>query len=456
MRILQSLSFRLALIYVALFGLSVAALLAFYFWISVRAPLEAVQTRVQGEADAYARVYILDGADALVRGLEARAVRLDDRMPFHAFLDPEGRVLSSNLPSWPAYAGRRWLWIEADIYADGDETDHEAIVLDRRFDDGARLLIGRDVEDIDDLREQLVAAAWWMLAGTMLLGVVGGALMSRAIGRRIETINRAARTVIAGDLSGRVVTRGSGDDFDRLGETLNLMLARIEELVESVRRVSDSVAHELRTPLMRMLVGLEELAEEKDEDRRRQLAEEAIEEARRLHRLFDALLRIARIESGRHRARTEPVALDRLVADAVEFHQPEADARGRRLHLGTVDAGTVSGDPDLLFQAVSNLIDNAVKYTPSGGEIIVSVEGEGQQIRLSVCDDGIGIPAAERSRVTQRFFRGEGTSGIPGAGLGLSLTSAVAALHQARLEFPDRDRGTRADMIFPRQTGLAS
>lgn len=451
MRIVHSLSFRLALIYAGLFCLSVAVLLGLYYWISVHAPLNAVKTQVRAESEAAARTYILDGPAALRRGLEARASRTDARMAFHAFVSGDGRVVTANLPGWPRYVGNEWRRFEADIYRDGDESDHEALVMDRRFEDGARLLIGRDIEDIDDLEERLIEAAYWILLGTVLLGVLGGVLMSRAIGKRVEAINVAARTVIAGDLSGRVVTRGSGDDFDRLGETFNLMLARIEELVESVRRVSDSVAHELRTPLARLLVGLEALAGEKEEDRRSRLQREATDEARRLRRIFDALLRIARIESGRHSTDIRPVDLAELVADAAEFHQPDADAKGIRLDVRSAADLTVMGDADLLFQAASNLIDNALKYTPAGGEVAVSVERRGPEIILSVSDSGIGISAEDRERVTERFYRGEAARRFPGEGLGLSVVAAVAAQHRAGLQIGERRPGTCVQLIFPVQ-----
>lgn len=465
MRIFHSLSFRLALTYVALFCLSVAALLGLYYWMSVHAPLEASKERVGIEAQAMARTYMLDGEQALVATLDQRAGRVYTRKPFHAFIDSEGRVVTSNLPSWPAYSGETWLRIEADIYRDGDESDHEALVLDRRFDDGARLLVGEDMEDIDEAEEQLSAAASWILPGALILGILGGALMSRAIGKRIETINTAARTVIAGDLSGRVALRGSGDDFDRLGETLNLMLSRIEDLLESIRRVSDSIAHELRTPLARLLVSLEEM-DGPDTGRKAALLHEATDEARRLHRMFDALLRIARIESGRHASEHRPVDVRALLEDAVEFHQPDAETKSIALGIaeaaqGTGGAGgtadlTLPGDPDLLFQAVSNLIDNALKYTPAGGSVTVSAERRGPAAVLAVGDTGYGIAAADRDRLTERFYRAEATRDLPGEGLGLSLVAAVAARHRGELRFLDNTPGTRVELILPLDPAPAS
>ena len=317
------------------------------------------------------------------------------------------------------------------------------------LDDGARLMLGKDIEDIDEVEEQLRAAATWILPSALILGILGGALMSRTISNRLEAINSAARTVIAGDLSGRVLLRGSGDDFDRLGETLNVMLSRIEELLEAIRRVSDSVAHELRTPLARLLVSLEEMAEP-DADQREALLKEATGEARRLQRVFDALLRIARIESGRHEDQPQPVALAQLVEDAVEFYQPDAESKAIMLRAAADEAPiTLQGDPHLLFQALINLIDNALKYTPRDGEVIVGVARQGADAVLYVSDTGIGIADGDRERLTERFYRADAAYGVRGEGLGLSLVAAVAARHGGSLQFLGQERGTRVELRFP-------
>lgn len=451
MRIWHSLSFRLALTYVALLCLSLVTLLGLYYGVSAYAPLETVKADVAEESADMAHIYRTQGVEALARTLDARAARLDVRKPFHVLIDRKGEVQTANLPSWPVYKEPTWLRIEADIYRDGDESDHEALVWDQSFDDGARLMLGRDIEDIDEVEEQLQVATTWLLPSALILGIFGGALMSRTISKRLEAINSAARIVIAGDLSGRVALRGSGDDFDRLGETLNVMLSRIEELLDAIRRVSDSVAHELRTPLARLLVSLEEMAEP-DAEYREALLKEATAEARRLQRVFDALLRIARIESGRHEDQPQPVALAQLVDDAVEFYQPDAESKAIALRAVSDEAAiTLQGDPHLLFQALVNLIDNALKYTPRDGEVTVGVQRQGAEAVLYVSDTGMGISTADRERLTERFYRAAVAQGVPGEGLGLSLVAAVTARHGGSLHFLDRDggQGTRVELRFP-------
>ncbi|RYD89368.1 MAG: HAMP domain-containing protein, partial [Sphingomonadales bacterium] len=314
-----SLSFRLALIYVGLFGASLLLVLGAFYLTVIHLPLRDVRAEVQAEARMLQNIYIVDGADALVARLKARERASNPRRAFHAFVAPDGKVVSANLPSWPHEGIEGWWRLEADDYLEGDEVDYESLTYDHGFDDGARLLVGRDIEDISDIDEVLQAGVLWLLAVALVVGLVGGGLMSLAIGRRIEAVSSTARRVMAGDLSQRIPLRGSRDDFDRLAETLNLMLTRIEDGVEAVHRVSDSVAHELRTPLTRLRADLDDALLGPAADRATRLAA-AIDEADRLDRIFDAVLRIARIEAGRHAATMRPVDLSTLLDDAIDYY----------------------------------------------------------------------------------------------------------------------------------------
>lgn len=447
-RLFRSLTFRLALIYLALFAVSVALLLAATYFLSVARPADDVQAAIAREADALADTYIVDGEAALIRALERRAATVSERKAFHAFVGRDG-VAVANLPSWPAARGAGWRRFEADLYVDGDEEDHEALVYEQAFRDGARLFVGRDIEDIDEREELIEQLMLWGTVAVLVLGLAGGLLMSLAVGRRIEAVNATARRVIAGDLSGRVPTRGSGDDFDRLGDTLNVMLARIEALVEAVSRVSDSIAHELRTPLARLQADLGELAGESDADQQRRLLDAALAEAARLQATFDALLRIARLESGRHVLARQPVDLARLLRDAAELYAPAGEEAGKSIKEVSDESLVVAGDPNLLFQAVANLLDNAVKHTPAGSRIVLSGRRDRGDVVIEVADDGAGIADAERGRVTERFYRVPGSEHRPGLGLGLSLVAAVAGAHGAALELADNRPGLAVRLRLP-------
>lgn len=446
-RLFSSLTFRLALVYLALFSISVAVLLLATWWGSVVRPLDRVQGTVLRETDTLADTYMLEGREALIDALRRRATSSADRLPFHAFVDPQGRVFA-NLPSWPARPAEGWRRIEADLYVDGDEEDHEALVYERPFRDGARLFVGRDVEEIDDREELIEQLILWGSLGVVVLGLAGGLLMSLAIGRRLDVVTQTARRVIAGDLSGRVPTRGTGDDFDRLGDTLNDMLGRIEALVEAVSRVSDSIAHELRTPLARLQADLVDLNGEPDAAERRRLVGLAAAEAGRLQATFDSLLRIARLESGRHSIARQPVNLCRVLRDAAEFYEPEAEARGISLRVDCSDDVIVDGDANLLFQAATNLLDNALKHATGASRVRVSGEREGHTTLVEISDDGPGIDSVHRDKVIERFYRAPGAEKREGIGLGLTLVDAIARAHGTRLELGDNAPGLRARLVF--------
>ncbi|MET0375548.1 MAG: HAMP domain-containing sensor histidine kinase [Rhizorhabdus sp.] len=445
--LVHSLSFRLALTYVGLFAASLLVVLGSFYLVVIYLPLESAKTEVQREARSLQNIYIVDGAPALVERLRVRESAPDPRRAFHAFIDRKGRVLSANLPSWPNQLTEGWWRLEADDYLEGDEIDYEALTIDHGFDDGARLLVGRDIEDISEIEEVLASGTLVVLAAALVVGILGGGLMSLAIGRRIDAVSATARRVMAGDLSQRVPVRGSRDDFDRLAETLNLMLARIEEALEAVRRVSDSVAHELRTPLARLKADLEDAAAEGLEVR---LAA-AIGEAHRLEKIFDAVLRIARIEAGRHEAATRPVDLSMLLEDVIDYYLPAADERGIGLKAAIEPDMTVAADGDLIFQAMANLIDNAIKYAPANGKVALTAQPAADAVVITLADDGPGIPPEHRARVTERFYRAPSAGDQPGEGLGLSLVAAVAALHGSEIIFEDGDPGLRVRWTIPRR-----
>ncbi len=448
MKMLSSMSFRLTVLYMVLFTSSVLLLSGVHYWLSVWTPLHHMRERVDAEMHDLTALHAVYGRDALVKRLEARAHEYDPHLAFHAFLAPDGTVLTANLPSWPSKHSDHWLRLEADEYADGDEVDHEPLTLDRILPDGSRLLVGRDIEHIDEIEEKLLAAVSGVLLTAIVLGLIGGMLMSRALGRRIERVTATARRVMQGDLSGRIPTRGTGDDFDRLTITLNDMLARTEKLFESVRRVSDNVAHELRTPLTRLRANLEELRAT-GAAAAPALIDGTIAEAESLEKTFDAVLRIARIESGRHEATAAPVDVSALLADAAELYTPVAEDRQQSVHTAIAGNLVVNGDRDLLFQSFCNLLDNASKYTPQGGRILVAAQRCGAHVEVTITDSGPGIAPEHRTHVIERFYRVPSTAGAPGAGLGLSLVAAVAERHHSTLGFEDAGPGLIVRWLLP-------
>lgn len=287
----------------------------------------------------------------------------------------------------------------------------------------------------------------WGAGMSLALGLIGGLVMTYAVSQRLDRINRAARAVIAGDLSGRVALHGSGDDFDQLSATLNEMLARIEGLVASISRVSDNIAHELRTPLARLRAELEELSEAgDDQEEARARTAAALGEAERLQAMFEALLRIARLQSGPQET-DRPVNLSLLLEDAVELHRPAAEDRRLDLTTRIAPGLQIQGDRDLVFQMVSNLLDNAIKFTPEGGTISLEGRAVAGGVDVVVADTGPGVAPEERSRVLERFYRGS-RGEAAGFGLGLSLVAAAAERHGAELRLEDASPGLRVVIRF--------
>jgi signal transduction histidine kinase len=287
----------------------------------------------------------------------------------------------------------------------------------------------------------------WGLALILALALLGAVVVSRSRIRRIAKIDEVLGEVMAGDLSRRIPIDGTSDDIEDLSEKLNRMLGELSNLVEGVRRVSDSIAHDLRTPLARLKTRLERLRRGRPDEE----IGEAIDEADRLLSTFGALLRIARIESGeRGRAGFAAVDLTSLIDDVAELYRPLIEEKGSRLTLHNAPRVVVQADRDMLFQAVANLVDNAIKHTPGGGRIEISLTPRNGGAEIIVADDGSGIPPEEREKVRERFYRLDRSRTTPGAGLGLSLVSAVAARHEGELRLEDNEPGLRAVLSLPR------
>jgi len=445
-RALRSLTLRLTLVYMALFCGSVGLMLGVTYVGGVWRPLHQVEDSITRDSDALVATWRGQGRDALIRALERRAAVARPRTAYHVLAAPNGAVVAANLPDWPARRGKEWIRYEFGTYATGAEEEHEAVVRDLPLAGGWRLLVGLDTEDLDEREDLIFEALSWGAGMSAVLSLLGGMVMTYAVSQRLDRINRAARAVIGGDLSGRVALHGSGDDFDQLSATLNDMLGRIEGLVASISRVSDNIAHELRTPLTRLRAELEELADAEDLPEVRERTGAALEEAGRLQSMFEALLRIARLESG-PRESYGAIHLSRLLEDAVELHRPGAEDRPLGLITRIAADLVISGDRDLVFQMISNLLDNAVKFTPPGGAILLEAHRRADRVEVVVSDNGPGVPPEDRSRVLERFYRGRGGDAA-GFGLGLSLVAAAAERHDAELSLDDAQPGLRVTIRF--------
>lgn len=445
----QSSAMRLTALYTAMFAIAVVALGA-VITLSMDAELRKVfDAGIRSEARALGVEYTTEGLNAVVL-----AVRDRDETPGHmsyGLEGPGGAMLAGRL----AGRGRPAGWSELTLPGD-DGKAMDLRVLGVNLPDGHRLLVGDDLSRDAELERAVLGTFTVAFLGVLLLGTGGGFALSRSFHRRLSAISETAEAIIDGDLTRRVSLRGTGDDLDRLGATFNSMLDRTTGLMESLRHVTSDVAHDLRTPLHRLRGHLETGLAEKDDEARVEAIHRALSEMDGVLDTFTALLRIAEVESGQRRAAFAPTDLSHLAAHVVEAFAPSAEEEGRELTLAKAEPAVIEGDPELLTQAVVNLVENALRHTPRGARIKVSVRRAADGVRLSVDDDGPGIPADERGKVFDRFYRLEASRTTPGSGLGLAMVAAVARLHGAQVRLEDARPGLRAAMVFPLRSSPGS
>jgi signal transduction histidine kinase len=446
-KILRSSAFRLALGYVALFGVSAVFLLAFVYWLTTTYMLRQADETIEAEIVGLAERYRIGGLTGLTASIRERLDRRPQGSSIYLLTDGAGAPIVGNLNRWPPVEPDENGFLEFELVAGPGEPPRRARAKPFVLRGGFRLLLGRDLEELESVRSLLLRTMAWGLALILALALLGAVVVSRSRIRRIAKIDEVLGEVMAGDLSRRIPIDGTSDDIEDLSEKLNRMLGELSNLVEGVRRVSDSIAHDLRTPLARLKTRLERLRRGRPDEE----IGEAIEEADRLLSTFGALLRIARIESGeRGRAAFAEVDLTSLIDDVAELYRPLIEEKGSRLSLHNAPRVVVQGDRDMLFQAVANLVDNAIKHTPGGGRIEISLSPKENGAEIIVADDGSGIPPEEREKVRERFYRLDRSRTTPGAGLGLSLVSAVAARHEGELRLEDNEPGLRAVLSLPR------
>jgi len=459
-RFLRTTAFRLALIYAGIFSLSVILLFLFIFWTTSvlvdRQRQQAIVADLNDLRDEFASLGLAGLLDSVID--RSRPDRVGKGV--YLLTNPDFAPMAGNLSAWPKAPIQQGLWmrfpIEARRFGDPEAERSVAEGLAAQLPGGYHVLVGQYTAPQRRMQSAIIQALFWSLAATVCLGLAGGLLLSRNMIRRIEAINRSAERIMQGEVMHRMPVGQSNDEFDRLAENLNRMLEEIERLVGGIRAVTDNIAHDLRSPLTRLKSRLEIALNAADDPSERSAAiEQAIQEADQLLATFGALLSIADAEAGARRADMTSVDLGGVVQDVVELYRPLAEERGASLDLNLHGHATAQGNRQLLFQAVANLIDNAVKYGAQGQRIAVAV-ADGPSPTIAVADFGLGIPAEERGHVLERFVRLDTSRTTPGSGLGLSLVAAIAHQHGATLELTDtrpddRSPGLTAILRFPRE-----
>ena len=440
---------RLTLANSALLATGFGLLLLLVGWLAGQYMLRHVQESVDAELDILVAEYRVDGVDG-ISGLIRQ--RLDMRTPDHHRIyrleSADGRLLIGNLDAWPDGADSADTILRLKSIRHPNNTD--IVARWSRLPDGSRLLVGFDEYEVEQVRHDIRRAAWASFSVMLLAALVGGYLITRAALRPVETIRRAAQQIMDGDLRHRIPIRGTADEFDRLSQTLNGMLDRIDRLIASVRGATDNIAHDLRSPLTRHRARIEAaLLHPPAQSELPEWLERNLADIDQVLSTFQSLLRIASVDSGLLRNEFRTLDLQALVGDAVGFMEPLAEQCQLSLVLEAPVAASCDGHRDLLFQALINLIDNAIKYSPPEASIKVSLEACSDGWCIEVSDRGPGIPHAERERVFDRLYRLEGARNTPGLGLGLSLVHSVARLHEGRVELLDANPGLRAVLHLP-------
>jgi signal transduction histidine kinase len=448
-RLIRSSALTWALGYVLL-GLAALGAFALVLWYAWNVTIFAIREEaLRDDAQRLTAVFRRDGIAGLNAYIDARVGLQIAGERTLLLTDSAHHRLAGNIDGWPQGVpddpGAGAVMIDL-----AGKPTHMLLVR-TTLPGGYHLLVGRDLAFFMPLERRFVWGLFAAMTFLFVVGVGGAILMRRQLLSRVEGIRQTVSAIMQGDLRRRLPTRNTGGELDTLSQTLNGMLDHIEYLIRGISNVSNSIAHDLRTPLAELRSRLEELALTRP-PATETFAEidAAVADVDRVMRIFNALLRLAEIDSGERRSGFVRVDAAAVAAEVVEFYEPAAEQKGVQVSFETVGDAAVAGDPVLLAQAVSNLIDNSLKSVSERGAISVRVGRRADgAVEIAVADDGPGIADADKPKVTERFFRGDASRGSPGVGLGLSIVDAVAKLHGGVLQLLDNHPGLLAQMVLP-------
>ena len=453
---LTSSTFKLALIAIGTFGVIASAIFS-YVYLSTASYVRGRSDRaIMAEYSNLQGAYERSGRDGLIALFKQRIADKSFADNVYLLVDPSSAVLGGNLKAWPSTvtAASGWTEFRAPEPLPNRTSQPLLRAMIETFPGGDRLLVGTDISELDSFADQIKSAVISSVALIFVVAAVASILVTRRTVGRIESINATSRAIMLSGLDKRIPLRGTNDEWDRVAENLNLMLDRIETLMGEVKQVSDNVAHDLRTPLTRMRGRLEKAyhGQRIGEDDQL-LIGDTIAELDAVLRIFSSLTRIAQIETQARKGGFRTVNLVEICNEVVELYDAAAEQDGTRLTVVGDREVLVTGDRDLIFDAIANLVDNAIKHGRAGGLVVVAHENIDGRPVVSIADDGPGIPAGEYEHVFKRFYRLEHSRYAPGNGLGLSLVAAVARLHGAQIEMLDNSPGLKLRLWFSAPAG---
>ncbi len=431
-----------------LFAISALLTSSFLWWRTSGLLNRQVEIAILTDARGLSATWRESGATGLVQAIQDRMAGNVDDDSLYLLTDAQYTPLTGNLAAWPAGVARVSYWYELAINRAGIASRARV----ERFDlpGGYHLLVGRDVQTRAQLRAVLNSGLLWGLNVMAGLGILGGLVVRRTLARMLANVSVTARAIAGGDLSRRVKITTRGDEFDELAATINEMLDRIWRLMDGVLQVSNAIAHDLRTPITRARARLEDAnRDDASADDLRAAIDRATSDLDGVVSVFQALLRIAEIESGARRSAFATVDLVPVLTDLAELYEAVAEEDGKVFKLSIPAKLSTFGDRDMIQQALSNLLDNALKYSPEGAVVELHAERDPDGVKVAVIDQGVGMSDDDMKRATERFFRAEAARHSPGFGLGLTLVQAVAQLHGRDLVLSHGEAG-------PHGTGLVA
>ena len=452
-KILKTSTFRLAAIYLLVFAVSVGAILAYVFWNTAGLLERQTDATIRAEVQALADQYRILGLRGIVETIQRRSAERGGGI--YLLADSVGKRVAGNLEAVPPQVIDETGWIDFPLDIKVGETmqRRSARAFHADLTDDYELIVGRDVQELRLFGDIIRRTLYWALGIALVLGLGGGLLTSRNFLRRVDAITDASRSIMGGDLSSRMPDLGTGDEMDKLARSLNEMLDQIERLMTGMKEVSSNVAHDLKTPLTRLRARVESALRSNSKSEYRAALDKTIEESDRLLQTFNSLLSIARAEAGQSREMLQVTDAHDIIEDVAELYQPIAEEAGGTLNVTLARGLDVLVDRQLLSQALSNLVDNALKYgvTEEESKPHIEIEGrlEDSSVVILVADRGAGIAVEDRARVLDRFVRLDSSRAKPGNGLGLSLVAGVMKLHGGALILEDNEPGLRAKLVLP-------
>ena len=446
--VLDTSPFRIAIVYSIVFAIGAAALIYAVDFAVSRVVDGSTDNLIEAEVQGLREQMVVLSRSDFIELVEQRSQDQDVRGAVYLMVDPQLRPVAGNVPAWPKINTKeKWFLFRVSVPF-GDETrEHEMRARYFALPGGYQMLVGHDVQERQDVKSLMMRGLIAAVVLTLLLGLGGGFWMGRRILAQAGAISAVATQIMRGDLSQRLPVRDADDEINTLAREINTMLDKIEQLTLGMRTVLDSAAHDLRTPLNRLQASAEgAMTALTPGSAERRVLERVTAEVDQMRSTLDALLRIALAETGT--VAREPVDLSELVGSVVELYAPVSEERGIVLESSVATGAHVQGNRQLLAQALANLLDNAIKFTPDGGHIRVVLDGSGSAPQVIVEDNGPGIPADKREIVLGRRVRLDEARKFPGSGLGLSLVAAVTKLHGAHLVLDDAGPGLKVSLKF--------